>query len=194
MVSSEDLYDMGCPFLKYLTAVALVLSSDPIAQTAFAVVVGEDPQSSEQDSELSQPYQITSKKIELPISWQLTRSRMLGATSSTMTETYSETWMLEHSSGIYHLRSPRATIPAFVSEDTKLAGYHVPTSITMSETDFGKLIGLRQTKGTGSLPSVDRPITIQLKRNSKQESEILLTWGDDEHFIVQLDFSPASSF
>lgn len=187
---------MRLRFLKCLTVVALALSSDPIAKTAFAVALGKVTVTAPAPSPLIQPGQVTSKKIELPITWQLTRSRLVGSDSSTITETYRETWTLEiQSGGIYQLRSPRALIPAFVSDDTQQGGENVPTSLTVSESDFGKLIGVKHAENEiVNLPAIDRPVTIQLTKHSKQDAEILLTWSDDEHFVVQLDFSPISSF
>ena len=188
---------MRLRLVKCLTVVALALSSDPIAKTAFAVALGKVTIAAPAVSApVIQPGQITSKKIELPVTWQLTRSRMVGSDSSTVTETYRESWTLEiQSGGIYHLRSPRAVIPAFVSDETEQVSENVPTSLTMSESDFGKLIGVKHAENeTPTLPAIDRPVTIQLMKHTKQDSEILLTWSDDEHFIVQLDFSPISAF
>jgi hypothetical protein len=178
--------------------VALALSSDPIAKTAFAVALGKvtGNKTASTSTPVIQPGQITNKKIELPITWQLTRSRMIGNDSSTITETYRESWTLEiQTGGIYYLRSPRAVIPAFVSEETRQETENVPTSLTMSESDFGKLIGVKPTEtDLDILPSIVRPVKIQLMKQTKQDSEILLTWSDDEHFIVQLDFSSVSAF
>jgi hypothetical protein len=180
--------------LKCLIIVALALSSDPIAKTAFAVASSKVKAAATAPTIL--PGQITSKKIELPVTWQLTRSRMIGADSSTVTETYRETWILEiQNAGILHLRSPRAVVPIFVSEEAQQVGENVPTNLTMSESDFGKLIGVKHAENEiGNLPAIDRPVTIQLMKGSRQDSEILLTWSDDEHFIVQLDFSPIATF
>jgi len=186
---------MRLHIFKCLTVIALAFSSDPIAKPAFAVASGkisiEDPTSS---SLLIQPGQVTNKKIELPVTWQLTRTRMVGSDSSTVTETFRETWILEiQTGGIYHLRSPRAHIPVFVSEEAQ-ASENVPVNLTMSESNLGRLIGVKKSENeTLNQPAIDRPVNIQLSKPSKQDSEILLTWSDDEHFIVQLDFSPIST-
>ena len=187
---------MRLRLLKCLTVVALALSSDPIAKTAFAVALGKVTVTSPASvAPVIQPGQITSKKIELPVTWQLTRSRMIGTDNSTITETYRESWTLEiQNGGIYQLRSPRAVIPAFVSDETQQGNDNVPSSLTMSESNFGKLIGIKHSDtDLDALSSIDRPVTIQLLKPTKQDAEILLTWSDDEHFVVHLDFSPIST-
>lgn len=172
---------------------ALAVSESPEAQKSAPT--GQPVGRSESDSSQA-TLQAHARKIELPVSWQLTRTRLAGASSSTVTETYRETWVLEiQGGGVYQLQSPRSKVPAYVPEDQQSATEVVPTSLTVSETDFGRLIGVRRNDAeTATTTGLDRPISIPLTKKKKSETDILLTWSEDEHYSIQLDFSPAVLF
>jgi hypothetical protein len=183
----------------FLAAVALV--SDTIADHALAVADLKSPAPSlpvpvAEGAPSSPANQPVVRKIELPVNWQLTRSRLVGTSSSTVTETYRETWTLEiQAGGIYHLQSPRATVPAFVPAGNPTDSEAVTTALTVAESDFGRLIGVKRADPeAGTADGLDRPVVIQLTKQKRNDSEILLTWSEDEHYAVQLDFSPAVLF
>lgn len=183
-----------CP-LKCALFVALALASNPIANSAFAVAPNKSPVPGA-TAPVIHPGQNISKKLDLPVTWQLTRSRLAGTDNATVTETYRETWVLEiQAGGIYHLRSPRTVIPAYVSDQPLSDADKVPTVLMVSEEDFGKLLGIKQAESeVENQAGIVRPIAIQLSRQKKADTEILLSWSEEEHFVVQLDFSPVGMF
>lgn len=183
-----------CP-LKCALFVALAVASDPIANPALAVAPAKSP-APVSSGPVVQPGQNLNRKIDLPVTWQLTRSRMAGSNNATTTETYRETWVLEiQNGGIYQLRSPRSVIPAYVSDHLISDAEMIPTVLIVSEDDFGKLLGIRQADAEiEDQTGLVRPVSIQLARQKKTDTEILLSWSEDEHFVVQLDFSPVGLF
>lgn len=183
--------------LHFVFIAAAGFASDPIAKRALAVADPKSPAPAlptpVTPDAAPTPVQPVVRKIELPVSWQLTRTRLAGTSSSTVTETYRETWTLEiQAGGIYHLQSPRGTVPAYASSPDPSDPESVPTALTVAESDFGRLIGVKKADPeAGSAEGIDRPVLIALTKQKKTDAEILLTWSEDEHYVVQLDFSPA---
>lgn len=139
-------------------------------------------------------------RIDLPVSWQLTRSKLMGPGAATMTESFRETWTLEvASSGRVFLASPRARVPAF-TEDARPRGSatDLPQTVVISERDLAKLVGIKASSGADDEPEapidpVGRPVTLNL-RQTRGGLDVSLAWSEEEHFAVHLDIGGTSVF
>src|SRR5690606_27180751 len=123
-------------------------------------------------------------RIDIPVSWQLTKTRLMGPGATTLTESFKETWTLEmRPAGVLYLKSPRATVPAYASgSDTSSP---VPEAVVVSETDFARLVGVPtdsapETEDLEQGAAVARPVTINLNRT--RNAEITMSWSEDEHY------------
>jgi hypothetical protein len=144
-------------------------------------------------------------RLDVPVAWQLTRSRLEGAGAKTLTESFRETWTLEQRpGGAMFLKSPRARVPAYLpsaAEGTS-PGPGLPEVVVVAERDFAQLVGIR------SEPSADAaaggaesdasgpvtPISLSLAKPARGGVDVTLNWSDDEHYAVHLDVGVATLF
>ncbi len=135
-------------------------------------------------------------RIDIPISWQLTKTRLMGPGATTITESFKETWTLEiRSGGVLFLKSPRTTVPAYASGPE--GSSPVPQAIVVGEKDFARLVGVPTEPapdGEDADPAaaLARPVTINLGRT--RNAEITMNWSEDEHYAVNLDVGNTALF
>lgn len=129
-------------------------------------------------------------RLDIPVSWQLTKTRLMGPGATTLSESFKETWTLElRPGGIMFLKSPRANVPAFAGAPE--AGSPFPKAIVVGEKDFARLVGVpaEPTAAEADEPETQaalaRPVTINLGRT--RNAEITMSWSEDEHYAVNLD-------
>ena len=132
------------------------------------------------------------QRINLPVAWQITRSLILDGSSTTVTESFRETWVLEISpSGLVNLVSPRASVPAYALE-SPTSQRSSPRWLGMKEADLGYLVGidslaLQDNDNYETLRVFDRLVFIQIGRSDRYSSGINLNWSEDQHFVVHID-------
>lgn len=141
-----------------------------------------------------------SVRLDLPVSWQLTRSKLMGPGAATMTESFRETWTLEVSTtGRIFLISPRARVPAFVDDShPRSTTTEIPQGIVLSERDLAKLVGIKASGDADdqqdlAAEAVGRPVTLLL-RQTRGGLDVSLAWSEEEHFAVHLDIGGNSVF
>lgn len=127
-------------------------------------------------------------RLDIPVSWQLTKTRMLGPGATTMTESFKETWTLEiRQAGVLFLKSPRATVPAYAAGPE--GSSPVPHAVVVGERDFARLVGVPPDNAEGDDAeqgtALVRPVTINLGKT--RNAEISMSWSEDEHYAVNLD-------
>lgn len=150
-------------------------------------------------------------RIDLPVSWQLTRAGSGRSRATTQTESFRETWTLELRSGrTYFLQSPRARVEVFATSDeaaptagsSETAGDAViPKAVVLAERDFARLVGVSaepKTEDGDVDPEVavdlERPITLPLSRAGRASTDVSLIWSDDEHYAVHIDVGSSVLF
>ena len=153
---------------------------------------------------LLQPPAPESARLDIPVAWQLTRTRLLAPGSTTVTESFRETWILEvRPGGLIYLRSPRAVVPAYSPSHAIATGkIALPETLVLSEHDFARLVGIRNaepdadadTDDTESSTSLDRPVTIQLGKTARKGTDVNMAWSDEEHFAVHIDVGNTSLY
>jgi hypothetical protein len=140
-------------------------------------------------------------RLDLPVAWQLTRTRLLGPGATTLTESFRETWTLEvRPGGLMNLRSPRATVPVYtaLAPVLKLRAGEAPRALLISEHDFARLVGVGPAgaatdEADDAAPGpVQSPLTIQLGKTAKGGTDINLNWSEEEHYAVHLDIGTTS--
>src|SRR4051812_23038835 len=88
---------------KYFISLLWVCLVGP-ASTTFAIMTD----ASDRVLKLDNTADLKNERVQLPVSWQLTRTRFLSSGSTNQTESYREFWELElHSDGLAYLVSPR---------------------------------------------------------------------------------------
>lgn len=134
-------------------------------------------------------------RLDIPVTWQVTRARIEASGVTAETESYRETWTLLYNPGAYSmLRSPRGEAPIFPGP-RRLAG-GVPATILLAEADFAKLVGLdrhisdRQSAGEEAVAK-GRMVNLSLQQ-VEHGATLTLHLSPEEHFAVHLsvgDFS-----
>lgn len=139
-------------------------------------------------------------RLDLPISWQMTRSSggSDGHRAATLTATYHEIWKLEVRAGsVVFLTSPRARIEALPAAGS-LNSTTVPTGIVVTEEQLARLLGIDyqseqpNEKANSDDQVIDpsryaHPVTIYLSRRSPSASDVSLNWSEDVHYAIHLD-------
>ena len=129
----------------------LVLAASLLGLTAHGRLVGpalavmdEAPAPAPQTANQPQPAATiapTVVRLDLPVAWQLTRTRLLGPGATTLTESFKEVWTLEvRSGGVMYMRSPRANVPVYPSGAETATS--VPKTVVIGEHDFARLVGV----------------------------------------------------
>ena len=141
------------------------------------------------------------RRIELPVNWQMTRARFAGSETNTQTESYRETWELEISqNGEATLQSRRGRVGVYrVGAVRALEGE--PEAVVLSEPDFVKLLGLKPVStdelvysGASTKNSNNKLITISLfHEGNKNSSDLMIKLSDDEHVNLHYEFTPVST-
>lgn len=170
-----------------------------IAFPAFAVMEAETPAVEDFD-EPGEP-QIEDEateqgglRLDLPVTWQVTRARVEATGITAETESFRETWTLKFHPGAYSsLRSPRGKAPVFAG--IRRVGGGMPATIVLLESDFAKLVGLdhhiQDRSGREIAVAKGRMVTLPLQQEG-QGATLTLHLSPEEHFAVQLkvgDFS-----
>lgn len=135
-------------------------------------------------------------RLEMPVSFQLTRSRLLGPGAATVTETYREVWTLMIRSGhLMDLSSPRAEVPVFAATSLKHQNRNVPRSLVIGESDFARLVGVIPPEEDNDEPQpISRPLTLLLGKTAKSGSDIKLGWRDEEQFAIHIELGTTQLF
>ncbi len=132
----------------------------------------------------------TVMRLDIPVNWQLTRTRLLGPGATTLTESFKETWTLEvRPGGVMYMHSPRANVPVYPTGAETATS--VPKTVVVGERDFARLVGVAPEGGGESeepdtVASAGRPVTINLGKTTKN-SDINLAWSEEEHYAVHID-------
>jgi hypothetical protein len=142
-------------------------------------------------------------KFDLPVTWQLTRSKLMGPGATTLTESFRETWTLElNATGRVFLQSPRARVPAFASGETPAPAdkpVTLPHTLVLSERDLARLVGIKpgadaDDEAEAIAEPVGRPVTLILQASAKNGLDVSLAWSEEEHFAVHLDIGSSTVF
>lgn len=183
------------PWARYLIIFFLstIVGHDGLADRALAVMGDKTPPVTPLPEERSVV------RLDLPVSWQLTRSRLMGPGAATMTESFRETWTLEiAASGRLYLTSPRARIPAY--GESREGGTDMPRILIISERDLGRLVGIKPSQEMqdddpeATAEPVGRPVTVHLLQSNKSGLDVSLTGSDEEHFALHLDVGTSTVF
>lgn len=194
---------------------AMVFGYDQFADRAFAVmdeaVAAPEPASialglatpaaETPEAVTPTPHERGVVRLGIPISWQLTRSKLIGPGATTLTESFRETWTLEIlPTGRIFLESPRARVPAFDALATTPSPNAVPRSLVISERDLARLVGIKPAQDAleedmeASVESIGRPVTLSLVQSGKGGVDVSLAWSEKEHFAVHLDFGNSTAY
>jgi hypothetical protein len=146
-------------------------------------------------------------KIDIPMTWQMTRARLIGSGASTLTESFRETWTLEvRASGASFLSSPRSKVrvyisgvkyPRFVAKKEKRRGEEALIAVEalgITERDFAELIGLPNTnrdhdaeQATDVNETLDASKLVTMNLSHRNSTDITLDLSDEEHFAIHLE-------
>ena len=129
-------------------------------------------------------------RLDLPVTWQVTRARIEASGVKAETESFRETWTLVfHPNAYATLKSPRAEAKFYPGQH-RLAG-GVPASILLMESDFARLVGLDRhfgdldTEDAGDDAVKGRMITLSLAQSTEGAS-FTLHLSPEEHFAINL--------
>lgn len=133
-------------------------------------------------------------RVPLGVAWQMTASRLLASGTTTVSQSYRETWTLEMArTGGSHLVSPRGRRPIYVAGE-RHSRFEMPKTFIISEQDLAALVGLGSsaTGGFGEeAESAARvlqvPILVNLARPARGGIDLSVSWSDDEHYDLHLD-------
>jgi hypothetical protein len=125
----------------------------------------------------------------------MTTSRLSPSGTSTISQTYRETWLIEvGSSGGVDLKSPRGRRPIFIPGGLKTR-FEIPKGFVIEERDLASLVGIgpkierRAGEDGEMLLSYPRlPIFINLARPPRGGTDLSISLSDEEHHEVHLDF------
>lgn len=137
----------------------------------------------------------TQLRVPVTVSWQMTTSRLSPSGTTTISQTYRETWLIEiGSSGGVDLKSPRGHRPIFIPGGVKTR-FEIPKGFVIEERDLAALVGIgpkveRRSGEDGERPpSYPRlPIFINLARPPRGGTDLSISLSDEEHHEVHLDF------
>lgn len=150
------------------------------------------------DPQLAVPPAASGIKLDIPLAWQLTKSRLAEKGATTMTESYRETWTIEQRpDGTVHLVSPRARVAAFLPPGEALKPGVTPSAVIVADTDLARLVGVPVEPlvvDGEELPRPSTPVTLKLVRSPKSGTDVTMAWSDEEHFAVHLDVDNATLF
>lgn len=184
----------------YLTVAtsSLIIGNDRLAGPAFAVmgerVVGPAaPQNPDAERAVT--------RLDIPVAWQLTRSKLMGPGATTLTESFRESWTIEMTtSGRMFLESPRARVPAYAASNTELKTADLPRIVVLSERDLARLVGIQPATETADdeaetlVEPLGRPVSLTLIASGKNALDLTLAWNDDEHYAIHLDIGTSTTF
>jgi hypothetical protein len=137
----------------------------------------------------------TQLRVPITVSWQMTTSRLSPSGTTTISQTYRETWLIEvGSSGGVDLKSPRGRRPIFIPGGLKTR-FEIPKGFVIEERDLASLVGIgpkierRAGEDGEMLLSYPRlPIFINLARPPRGGTDLSISLSDEEHHEVHLDF------
>lgn len=138
----------------------------------------------------------TQLRVPVTVSWQMTTSRLSPSGTTTISQTYRETWLIEvGSSGGVDLKSPRGHRPIFIPGGVRTR-FEIPKGFVIEERDLAALVGIgpkleRRSGEDGERPpsSYPRlPIFINLARPPRGGTDLSISLSDEEHHEVHLDF------
>jgi len=136
-------------------------------------------------------------RLDIPISWQVTRANFLRKGVAARTESFRETWTLEiRPQGESYLVSPRAEVPVYRS-GVAAGGDAMPASIVLLERDFARLIGVGRQIWRQDLEAEDEKgqlVTFFLSRPPKGGIEMNLYLSEEEHYAVHVALGTAVMF
>jgi hypothetical protein len=141
----------------------------------------------------------TSMKLDLPVSWQLTRARLASKGTSTLTESFQETWTLElRSGGVMFLSSPRGRVPVYQGDEPSSA-LGMPATVVLAETDLARLVGVKQlaeasAEDAEAALGPTRPVRLSLSKQAKGGLDVTLSYSDDEHYAIHIDVGTQTVF
>lgn len=168
-----------------LSPLKLVFTDMP---KAFAVV-GDTKQSVEQSTSKA-----VIKRIDLPVHYQITKARIMGAEATTETENYREAWILEiRSGGIAYLQSPRHSVPVYLPKLAKDAGS--PAKMILLEKDFAALLGIKFVANEEESEIEEQKghmITMRLDRRGDGTS-YNVNISEEERLVVHLEVGTTTS-
>lgn len=137
--------------------------------------------------------------FELPVQWQLTRSRTIPTgNQSTITETYRETWQIAWPvDQNVTLRSWRDEIPVYVGPQIRDADTG-PQHIILQRQDLMRLLGLTTNPGPTNNAPVTPPayelITLKLKPvgTTRGQFDLSVRTSDDEHISIHFEYGESN--
>ena len=148
----------------------------------------------------STPADASAYRLDLPIAWQLTRARTAGSGTTTVTESFRETWSVEQRpGGILFLKSPRARVPAYLPGGNPGKNVALPAVVLVSEEDFARLLGIHVAEPFGddvatSAAAAGSPLALPLSKPPRGGTDVTLAWSEDEHFAVHIDVGGTNLF
>ena len=141
-------------------------------------------------------------RVPFAVAWQMTTSRLMEPGTTTISQSYREIWILEiQQNGSLYLASPRGRRPIFVSGGTAIGAFAIPKMFLIGEEDLAALVGIDSGHVGRSVDETDtprrptqRPILVNLVRPVRGGTDLSLSWSDEEHYEVHLDFGGTSGF
>jgi hypothetical protein len=165
-----------------LSSTAVLVSMEPAA----AVVSGGSRAETPADE---RPQRL---RLDIPVTWQITRSRFEGGGASTETESYRELWTWEMgAAGEGRLRSVRANVPVYNSGTVRAAD-NLPQALVLTESDFARLVGLAPPSFSDR-PGESRLVTLVLTRGPRSGIDLSINASDDEHFAIHFEVGTPTS-
>ncbi len=178
-----------CSILGFVAVIlassAVVLPEGP----AEAVVTGQPKTEQGATQSSTHPQRL---RLDIPVTWQMTRSRFEGSAASTQTESYREIWTWEMGpAGEGRLRSVRANVPVYNSGTVRAAD-NLPQALVLTESDFARLVGV-VAPGFTERPGETRLVTLVLSRGPRSGIDLSINVTDDEQFAIHFEVgTPAS--
>jgi hypothetical protein len=141
-------------------------------------------------------------RVPFAVAWQMTTSRLMEPGTTTISQSYRETWMLEiQLNGSLDLASPRGRRPIFVSGGNAIGAFTIPRTFLIGEEDLAALVGIdaghvgrRGDETDTPMRPTQRPILVNLVRPARGGTDLSLSWSDEEHYEVHLDFGGTPGF
>jgi len=131
------------------------------------------------------------RRIDIPVYWQMTRSRFDPLSAATQTESFREVWTLEiRPDGKSSLISPRSRINVLSGNTAGLdQTTALPKILAMNQKEFAKLLGIYASDVSKELlkDNDDRIIAINLSEVPKNGEDVTLYVSEDEYFEVHLE-------
>lgn len=182
-------------------AMVLLVAASTVTPVGAALAVMDSPEQQQLDQAVPAQPVVNNMKLDLPVAWQLTRARLAGSGTSTLTESFQETWTFElRAGGAMFLASPRGRVPVYPSDALAAAQESgIPTSIVMAESDLARLVGLPQMREASpedqdGIAASTRPVRLVLNKPAKSGTDITLSLSDDEHFAIHIDIGTQAAF